>query len=200
MKLVADSSGLCGFCGKPITLRDGWLELFSQAGGRLQYPTFGAPVACFSHQKCGPDTGYPIELQKLVNVEKREHPQCGFVRHIEDKGWCSSVYLDAIRTGEALRLQLQASSTSRVNKTTRTTRSQFLHPWNTLSHWLAAQQHRDDPVGDLVRDLAADTAVRAPDLKSYGALLQYLRGKHAAAAAIQAAKQAWDEHRRSRPR
>jgi hypothetical protein len=86
----------CFFCRQPVSVRDGWLEFYSDwGGGKLGYPTSDAralPVAHFTHTNCGPDGGYPIELKRCENVDA----QWGWLQHIREKTWCSNTYLHAL--------------------------------------------------------------------------------------------------------
>lgn len=61
-----------------------------------------------------------------------------------------------------------------------------------FSKWLLNQQHRDDPIGDLARDVVADRNwPSAGNLDSY---LDYLADMHAAAIAIDVLEKAWREY------
>jgi hypothetical protein len=96
--------GVCSFCCKPVSLADGYVEFFAWEDGELVYPG-GAPLAVFSHAKCGPDCGYYIEIAQLVDVSRPR----GWAAHVSEKAWCSPVYLEGLRLGEALRRRLVAA-------------------------------------------------------------------------------------------
>ena len=88
----------CHFCRESVSVVDGFLELYSEIDGRLCYPCGFGAVALFTHTSCGPDTGYAIDLKRLKNVE-RPH---GWISQINQKGWSSDVYLQAIRRAAKL--------------------------------------------------------------------------------------------------
>jgi hypothetical protein len=65
-------------------------------------------------------------------------------------------------------------------------------PGSTFPDWLVRQAHRDDPVGDIARDMLDDP--RWPNgerlLAEY---FDYLIAERASQLALQALQQAWDE-------
>ena len=65
--------------------------------------------------------------------------------------------------------------------------------------WLKAQRGRDDPVGDLARDAAADRHWPKA-AKSLPRLLDYLAGRGACPGAVEACRRAWAEFRAEGPR
>jgi hypothetical protein len=88
----------CSICHRPVTLEDGFLELYS-ADEELVYPNGFAPVAVLSHAACGPDCGYAIRLDRLLaNVDGKR----GMLAHLDQKKWMSSTYADAIRQAARL--------------------------------------------------------------------------------------------------
>ena len=60
--------------------------------------------------------------------------------------------------------------------------------------WLLAQKDRDDPIGDLVKDLIADKQ-RPAGRNSYPALKRYLESRSACDGALRALDNAWKEFR-----
>jgi hypothetical protein len=82
----------CHFCEKPVGVADGFLELYTtDQHGKLRYPSqsqsVGPIVGLFSHAVCGPDTGYPIELERL---EEDGVPH--WIAHLSEKDWgCGAV-------------------------------------------------------------------------------------------------------------
>lgn len=94
--------GLCHFCLRPVTLADGFLELYSVSEDRLGYPGDGRPVAIYTHADCGPDCGYPIALKRCTDV----HAKWGWLDHLCEKRWRSVVYSDALIAAEALVMKL----------------------------------------------------------------------------------------------
>ena len=65
--------------------------------------------------------------------------------------------------------------------------------------WLKAQRGRDDAVGDLARDAAADPHWPKA-AKSLPRLLDYLAGRGACPGAVEACRRAWAEFRAEGPR
>jgi len=66
------------------------------------------------------------------------------------------------------------------------------NPPRSFAAWLKSQRHRDDAVGDLARDAAADR--RWPKAaRSLQCLLGYLDGRGACAGAVEACRRAWAE-------
>jgi len=82
----------CFFCDGPITSKD-FIELYSQSGEKFFYPAGYNAVAIYTHDGCGPDCGYAIEIARLVNIERLH----GWIDQIRQKRWCSPIYIDAIR-------------------------------------------------------------------------------------------------------
>ena len=64
----------------------------------------------------------------------------------------------------------------------------------TFRQWLAKQENRDDPVGDLARDVKADKRP-APRVNSYKAWSDHLHRAGASPAALRAFFAAWREYR-----
>ncbi len=62
----------------------------------------------------------------------------------------------------------------------------------SFTDWLLDQRHRDDPVGDLARDVAMDDDW--PESDELEECSDYLMGKRAAQAALH---RAWSEYMRS---
>jgi hypothetical protein len=89
----------CFFCRQPVSVKDGWLELYADwGGGKLGYPSPEAiPVAHFTHTGCGPDTGYALKLSQCDDVGTR----WGLIQHIREKRWCSNIYLHALVLAQA---------------------------------------------------------------------------------------------------
>jgi len=69
----------------------------------------------------------------------------------------------------------------------------------SFAAWLRNQRRRDDPVGDLARDAAADRHWPKA-AKSLPRLLDYLAGRGACPGAVEACRRAWAEFRAERPR
>lgn len=88
---------LCFFCERSITSKD-FIELYSQSCGKFFYPAGYNAVALYTHAKCGPDSGYAIEIARLVDID-RPH---GWIAQIRQKGWSSPIYIDAIRDAALL--------------------------------------------------------------------------------------------------
>ena len=68
----------------------------------------------------------------------------------------------------------------------------------SFAAWLRNQRRRDDPVGDLARDAAADRHWPKA-AKSLPRLLDYLAGRWACPGAVEACRRAWAEFRAERP-
>ena len=68
----------------------------------------------------------------------------------------------------------------------------------SFAAWLRNQRRRDDPVGDLARDAAADRHWPKA-AKSLPRLLDYLAGRGACPGAVEACRRAWAEFRAERP-
>jgi len=67
----------------------------------------------------------------------------------------------------------------------------------TFKAWLQKQRKRNDPVGDLSRDVGAD-----PDCRGISGLkgwVDHLQGCGACDGAIEAMKKAWQEYRQRSP-
>jgi uncharacterized protein YozE (UPF0346 family) len=64
----------------------------------------------------------------------------------------------------------------------------------SFAAWLRNQRRRDDPVGDLARDAAADRHWPKA-AKSLPRLLDYLAGRGACPGAVEACRRAWAEFR-----
>jgi hypothetical protein len=92
----------CSFCHRPVTIDDGFLELYS-ADERLCCPNGFAPVAVLSHAECGPDTGYAIDLKRLLGNLDGKH---GWLNHLREKQWMSKTYADGVRDAAKLARQL----------------------------------------------------------------------------------------------
>lgn len=90
--------GVCSFCRRVVG-RNGFVELYSLIGTRLVYPNGFEPVALLSHTRCGPDTGYAIEIKGLRGNIDSKH---GWMNHLREKGWCCQRYLDAVRQAAKL--------------------------------------------------------------------------------------------------
>ena len=73
------------------------------------------------------------------------------------------------------------------------------NPHRSFAAWLRNQRRRDDPVGDLARDAAADRHWPKA-AKSLPRLLDYLAGRRACPGAVEACRRAWAEFRAERPR
>ena len=69
----------------------------------------------------------------------------------------------------------------------------------SFAAWLRNQRRRDDPVGDLARDAAADRHWPKA-AKSLPRLLDYLAGRGACPGAVEACRRAWAEFRAEGPR
>jgi hypothetical protein len=67
------------------------------------------PVAYFSHFNCGPDWIYWVNL-KRVNVE-------WWKKHIRTKGWCESIFLDAISLAATINERPIATKSARPLQT-----------------------------------------------------------------------------------
>ena len=86
-------AGLCAFCQRPVSLRDGAIELALMVDGKLHHPSrwvhepVGEPLAYLTHfgSECSPVDGYWLALDRLSveEVEKRH----GFIDHISRKRW-----------------------------------------------------------------------------------------------------------------
>lgn len=64
----------------------------------------------------------------------------------------------------------------------------------TFRQWLKKQERRDDPVGDLARDMAQDKTFPPPRFNSVKTTVNYLRGRNACEGAETAAIRAWREY------
>jgi hypothetical protein len=91
----------CFFCGEPVSCRDGHLEFYADHGsGRLTYPENSGravPLAVFTHSRCGPDSGYSLQLKRCTGVSERH----GWIDHIRTKVWFSCRYALALVQAEA---------------------------------------------------------------------------------------------------
>lgn len=67
----------------------------------------------------------------------------------------------------------------------------------TFTGWLSKQRHRDDPVGDLARDVRRDPTWprRAQTLRTFE---RYLDNRDACLGAMKALKRAWSEYQHTR--
>lgn len=63
----------------------------------------------------------------------------------------------------------------------------------TFTKWLLQQAGRDDPIGDLSRDVARDPDWPAGSDANLGELAGYLRSMGACRGALQALRKAWRE-------
>jgi len=85
--------GLCSFCRKRVTEKNGFLELYSARDGKLFYPNEGPEyeaVAFFTHAPCGPDCGYTIKFSSVA-----DDPD-DWLQHIAGKVWGCPLYTHAI--------------------------------------------------------------------------------------------------------
>lgn len=70
-----------------------------------------------------------------------------------------------------------------------------MKPELTFRQWMKKQDKRDDPVGDLARDMADDKAMQGVRLNSAKAFVSYLIAEHnPSESCIEAAKRAWREY------
>jgi hypothetical protein len=109
--------GLCSFCQRKVSLSNGFLELYSANSGRLWYPSGWRQICVLSHVDCGPDTGYAIELNRLLSNVSSKH---GWLEHIGEKQWSSKTYIAGIRrAAELARSLVEARATRRTKRPSR---------------------------------------------------------------------------------
>ena len=70
-----------------------------------------------------------------------------------------------------------------------------MKPELTFRQWMKRQEDRDDPVGDIARDMAEDKAMQGVRLTSVKAFVKYLIAEHnPSESCIKAAYRAWREY------